>query len=544
MELANLLSPEKWQEFCRDFHDKTKLNAFAIGADGEHLPVQRLWANPLCPTIRGNPKRTEEICEAAIRKTAEKARMEKSIVVSKCGAGLLHISMPVFLNEEYLGVVGGCGLLPYGSELDGEVVAQATDMGADVASMLGQNILSMSREDIEDTVRYLEDRIGEICLRYQYGPPETDIKTFHNLIEEVQKKGQCHQCGGCVTFCAAMQYGALELSETGRPRFRDPNKCIRCGVCYMICPAIDTLNDSVRSKLGWKAPAGNVEEVAVVRARNENIRAVATDGGAVTAILTHLFERGKIDGAAVTRQVGPFRRQPWLARSKEDVLQSAGSHFDRTQSSSVALYTQDYSTYSPSVRALGPTIRKGLENVALVGTPCQINTVRKMKTLGVAPSNSIYCTLGLFCSGNYIFGDNRRAKIERIGNFKWTDVDKVNIKDELILTLKNGEVLTLPLAELDFVKRMACRYCDDYAAEWADLSFGGIGAEDGWTTVIARTPLGLSILAEAKEAVLEEHPDMKDDVSRESLLENIERHSLKKKEQVRKFVEQRNQRAL
>src|SRR5512135_213631 len=54
------------------------------------------------------------------------------------------------------------------------------------------------------------------------------------------------------------------------------------------------------------------------------------------------------------------------------------------------------------------------------------------------------------------------------------------------------------------MKRFACQYCDDYAAEFADLSFGGIGAPEGWTTVIARSPLGRAILADARGTDLEQ----------------------------------------
>lgn len=34
------------------------------------------------------------------------------------------------------------------------------------------------------------------------------MKTFFNLIQEVQKPGLCHRCGGCVTFCTTINYGA------------------------------------------------------------------------------------------------------------------------------------------------------------------------------------------------------------------------------------------------------------------------------------------------------------------------------------------------
>jgi coenzyme F420 hydrogenase subunit beta len=58
------------------------------------------------------------------------------------------------------------------------------------------------------------------------------------------------------------------------------------------------------------------------------------------------------------------------------------------------------------------------------------------------------------------------------------------------------------------MKRFACYFCPDYSAEYADISFGGIGADEGWTTVITRTPVGRAIFADAKANAIEEHrPD-------------------------------------
>jgi coenzyme F420 hydrogenase subunit beta len=48
------------------------------------------------------------------------------------------------------------------------------------------------------------------------------------------------------------------------------------------------------------------------------------------------------------------------------------------------------------------------------------------------------------------------------------------------------------------MKRFACYFCPDYSAEYADVSFGGIGSEEGWTTVITRTPVGRAIVADAR----------------------------------------------
>jgi coenzyme F420 hydrogenase subunit beta len=62
------------------------------------------------------------------------------------------------------------------------------------------------------------------------------------------------------------------------------------------------------------------------------------------------------------------------------------------------------------------------------------------------------------------------------------------------------------LSDLEFIKRDACKLCDDFSAEYADICFGGLGAKEGWTTVITRTPLGRAVLAYALGESLESFP--------------------------------------
>ena len=221
----------------------------------------------------------------------------------------------------------------------------------------------------------------------------------------------------------------------------------------------------------------------------------------MTSLLLHLLDIGRIDGAIVTKRVGPFQRQPWLALSKEDILEAAGFHFDTSHG--MKLFSDWYSTYSSSISQLTRVTKRHLNRVAFVGTPCQINAIRRMEALGIVPSGSIKLHLGLFCTGNFYFGPEQRRVLEEIGNFTWEEVRKINVKEELMVHLHNQEVRYVSLDKLDFMKRYACQYCDDYSAEYADLLFGGLGAPEGWTTVITRTSLGSSILADARGIAIE-----------------------------------------
>jgi len=102
------------------------------------------------------------------------------------------------------------------------------------------------------------------------------MKSFFDLIQEVQKPGLCDRYGGCVTFCSAVNYGALELDPEGKPRYGEIEKCIECGLCYAICPEIDEIEKETRERVGWESPIGRVVETTVARAADPAVRRMQT----------------------------------------------------------------------------------------------------------------------------------------------------------------------------------------------------------------------------------------------------------------------------
>ena len=354
------------------------------------------------------------------------------------------------------------------------------------------------------------------------------MKTFDSLIQEVIEPGLCHRCGACVAFCSSINYGALELDSEGKPRYADKDKCIEGGLCYTICPEIEELNEETRQSVAWTAPIGRVADISIARATDPTIRHSATDGGVVTALLVHLFRKGRIDSAVVTKQVEPYRRRSFLAATEEEIRSAAGFFFDTSYG--MKSVSDHYSNFS-QVGEFNPMDSKGFHRVAFVGTPCQIQAVRKMQTLSIYPSDSVKYCLGLFCSGNFTFGEKEREKIARIGSFQWENVKRINIKEDLIVHLKSGEVITVMLSDLESLKRHACNFCADYSAEYADISFGGIAAEEGWTTVVARTPLGRAAFAHARgEQDVEISPQAKDPGFSSKVNAKVQEWSKKKRE--------------
>jgi len=134
-----------------------------------------------------------------------------------------------------------------------------------------------------------------------------------------------------------------------------------------------------------------------------------------------------------------------------------------------------------------------------VGTPCQIFTIKKMKLLNVLPADSIVLTVGLFCMESFAFNARTRRALEKKLAVKLGQVRKLNIKDDVVVTTSKKEAIHIPFSVMDEFARPACFACTDFACEYADISCGGIGSPDGYTTAVLRTTAGEALYNRARE---------------------------------------------
>jgi len=319
----------------------------------------------------------------------------------------------------------------------------------------------------------------------------SEVKTFHDLEREVQRYNFCGKCGGCVSFCSASNLGALKVGADGMPVFSDEEKCLKCGICYMICPNTRDLDEELKKKTNWEPPIGLIRDLVSAQTTNPTVGERCTDGGVVTSLLLYLLDNHMIDGALVSKSDGPFHRGPVLATSGEEVVSASGSHYD--ESFPIAELGSQYSTYSPAMQELKSLRKRLIDRVAMVGTPCQIHTVRKMQVLGIIPSDVIKYYFGLFCMENFSFNDIQLRHLEKQYGFDLTQVIKVNVKEDFFIYLKNGRVIHIPFEEIDTIARPACLVCPDFSAEFSDISFGGLGSPEGYTTVLLRSERGKTV---------------------------------------------------
>jgi len=369
-------------------------------------------------------------------------------------------------------------------------------------------------------------------------------KSFEDLIKEIHETGICGECGGCVSFCSASEIKAIEMAEMGPPKYFIKDNCLHCGICYLVCPQTYVLNDELNKKYNYKISIGNWKKITTSQATSEEIRKKATDGGVVTAILTYLLDNNLIKGALVSKRNGPFNRIPFFASTKEELIEAAGSHYDLSKQ---VVGLEHYDTFIPTITKLKKLYGSDMMNIAVVGTPCQIHSIRKMQELSILPAHIIKYTLGLFCNFNFSFDNNAREKLEEKLNFSFKDVAKMNIKDNLILQLKDQKIINIDFLDLNDIARSACFACRDFSNVYADISFGGIGSPDGYTTSLIRTEKGEEIYNNAlKKGYIQEPFNLNGSIKKSEMLAkvisfgkrkfNMYKNTLKEKADTNKIV--------
>ena len=352
----------------------------------------------------------------------------------------------------------------------------------------------------------------------------SDRKHWKHLYEEIVATEICCGCSACIVACP---HKVLEFSDWD-PVQIDPNSpfdnCIHgeegCSLCAMAClrlhPTLSVIEPKVWGRRREPTEVtGPYRYKTLARATDEKILARGQDGGAVTALLAWALETGELDGAvtASPSEDVPWLDEPNLVRSKEELLAAAGSRY----------------TYCATPLGLKKAIAAKCKSVALVGVSCESTAIRQMAAEGIKRwVRPVRYVIGLMCTETFDYEAFMIGKVQQEMGIPLDEITKVNVKGKVIVTLKNGDDVLIPLKDARPYANEWCHHCPDFSAEHADLSCGGLGME-GWTMILVRSEAGEDLMKRAVEAgILElreadEEPDA---------LEVMDRLSRKQRERI------------
>jgi len=236
---------------------------------------------------------------------------------------------------------------------------------------------------------------------------------------------------------------------------------------------------------------GKYKTCVSARTTNKEILKKSQDGGIVTQLFKFALEEGIIDGAIVAGPSDePWRPRPFIATTVEELMTARGTQYN----------------ISPQLSWIKEATRSfGLDKVGIVGTPCQMQAVRKGQLYPVGlrdVDDKIALAIGIFCMENFPY-QSLKQLVEDHAGMKMESVKKMEVgKGKFWVYGKRGQVVALPLkwigeAAHNKYEQPGCHVCLDYVANLADVSTGSVGSPDGWSTVFVRTKNGDDIWSKA-----------------------------------------------
>ncbi|KZN23340.1 coenzyme F420 hydrogenase [Haladaptatus sp. R4] len=318
-----------------------------------------------------------------------------------------------------------------------------------------------------------------------------DEKTwFMELDEAVIEEERCIQCGTCVAACPSDSIG---IGDDGLPEL--VKMCTGCSLCWDFCP-----RGGLRYERQWKITGGddNVsgagDPITEFSAKvSDSWRTNAQDGGIVTSVLVHLLEAGEIDGALVATESDeePWKAESFLATSREELIENAGSFYNQT----MALGNLDLEQWEEQLPDKDPEDL----SLALVGTPCEIEGIRALQDFAWDHQShedgvrAIEYTIALMCTKNFNYERLIGDQLQEKRDIQPEEIGKLDVLDGEFRVYDHDEELIVEESIKNFhgATLKGCDECADFTGYCADLTVGSVGSPNEYSSVIVRTETGL-----------------------------------------------------
>lgn len=156
MALTDILSKQGWAQFERTLFERFAINSAVFDSSGTGVTGKPRWCNRLCPQIKANPDSLAAICAPANQHFMAQAQKTRKPVIGECDAGLFKISVPIFVDQAFMGTAGGCGLLPEGGTVETFLIEKTAGLSQAQISGLCHGMGTITQKKAQEMKDFIE----------------------------------------------------------------------------------------------------------------------------------------------------------------------------------------------------------------------------------------------------------------------------------------------------------------------------------------------------------------------------------------------------
>jgi coenzyme F420-reducing hydrogenase beta subunit/Na+-translocating ferredoxin:NAD+ oxidoreductase RnfD subunit len=347
---------------------------------------------------------------------------------------------------------------------------------------LGGSILALV---VMNLTTPLLDRVGIPKSAERRDEPKINTQYFDSA-----RVYDCMRCSACMYVCCnslspIVIKQAADKHNVKKMMILDADYCKSCGDCNLVCPVRIDLRSYMLDYPLKGDEAREIEQQFLKGKADEDLGVYSDmfsakseiegqDGGVATALLVSGMQKGLFDSAVVVQKTDGYWAEAVAAENIDDLMKAKGTKYLRI----------------PLMSTLRDLIMKGKRKIAIVGMACDVRSVRRVQQVLLHEYPDLELSvIGLFCYECFDY-EKLRAETMKLLNVDLDQAEKTQIsKGKYIVTVDRKEH-SVPVKELNDAVEKMCLICPDFTAQYADISVGSVGSDDGYSTVIVRSDVG------------------------------------------------------